>query len=159
MEFGTTLSGLDELKKVFELMPLEMEKSILRDASKEAMEPVLADAKTACPVYQGPAGKDITPGALRDSIRIKTRTRGGAGELVTSVVTGAGDFTGDFFYGPMVELGHRIGHRLAKGEAETRGQVPAHPFIRPAWDKNKDAIPDRMAAAVRAGIESVVGTH
>ncbi len=155
-----TLQGAEELKRILSLLPVEMEQTILRDGTKAAMEPMLAAAKAKCPVYQGPPRADVTPGALRDSLKISTfKSKRGVG---ARVVAGAGDFKGEQYYAMMVEFGHGIGKRPYRGKktkntADNRKRVPEHPFIRPAYDENKTRAVDILASAVRAGIASVTG--
>lgn len=49
-----------------------------------------------------------------------------------------------------VELGHRqVGHGIVKSERKEVGHVPAHPFVRPAYEASKGAAKDAVAEVIR----------
>jgi HK97 gp10 family phage protein len=161
MTTTTTLQGSEELMRIFALLPVEMERSIITDAAKEALQPMLNAARQKCPIYQGPPRPDIEPGKGRDSLKIKVKR--GHGSLGAQVVTGEGDFKGDTFYMSFLEFGHGVGKRgsTARALREHLGlglpRVPEHPFLRPAFDETKDACAEAFGRLIIAGISSAIG--
>jgi HK97 gp10 family phage protein len=124
-------------------------KSAIRKASREALKPVVAEAKANAPVRSG---------ALRRSIRLRsiTRSRSRIGARVT---TSAKDnaFKGRTYYGGFLEYGWKAGKRVRNEdmgvgkfkrrteaqvkEAATREgrrrQVPAREFMKRAAQSKK----------------------
>ncbi len=118
-------------------------RGILQDAVKAAGEPILATARELCPVRTG---------KLRASLRMSVRKfRESKGDVGADAVVECGGraFTGEEFYGLMVEFGHVVGKRMSgnaghdgahleRALAAGRSVVPPKPFIRPAFARNKD---------------------
>jgi HK97 gp10 family phage protein len=147
-----TLSGGDALAALLIKLPAEVEGHILLDAGKTAMQPMLEAAIAHCPVYDGPPRADIVPGLLKASLKLRVKR---ASDYVrVAVVSGEGDFVGHTFYALMVEFGHGIGNRPTKGQKDTRGRTPMHPFIRPAFDETKDQSLEIFGRETASGIEN-----
>jgi len=124
----TQLLGAFELEAAFNKLPKSLAKSTLRAALKKAAKPVLADAK---------ADVHKASGNLRDSLAIGT-------QLMKSQ-TGFQRRVGF----PQVFIGARW-PQGAHAHLEEFGTVrtPSHPFMRPAWDRNKDEVRDSLGAEI-----------
>ena len=99
-----------------------------------------------------PSGTALPPGALRRDISVR---RVPSEPRTAVVVIGPGKYTKQTAH--LVEFGHRnvrggksrIGKDgKAKGEGQVIGQVPAHPFVRPAFEaagqQALDAVKDSL---------------
>lgn len=135
------IEGFDGLIAALRRLDFAVEKKLLKSAVERGAGPVLARAKMLCPVDTG---------KLRESLRLDVKAIRGQG-VEAVVVCGGAAFTGPTFYGMMVEYGHVLGprvkgrfkgtndERLAAAAASGRKIVPPHPFIRPAFDENKES--------------------
>ena len=108
------------------------------DAARAALEAganeVLADAKSRCPVAANSKAiqaRGLDVGALRDSIKAKSRNGGAVYEISAN----ARDEKGTA-YGQYVEFSPRIDR----------------PFLYPAMDANRKAVHDKIAAAIHNAI-------
>lgn len=55
-----------------------------------------------------------------------------------------------------VEFGHRIvGHGLLKKDRKENGHVPAHPFMRPAFDESKAAAKETVVKVLSEGVKEI----
>lgn len=124
------ITGLAELHKALQELPAKIEGNIMRGAMRAGQKVILDAAKAKAPVKSG---------ALRDSLRIKTRSKNG--EVSATLVAG----NKDAYYAHMVEFGtaqHFIKPKkfkslffagLAREVVDHPGARPA-PFMRPAFD-------------------------
>lgn len=136
------VKGLRELHRMLQALPLKIERNIMRGALRAGANVILEQARTNVPVaetsdrnrerYGGYAG------ALRDSLRVGTRSRK---RRVTSYVRAGGIKTkggADVYYAHWVEYG------TAPHSNGRRGMHPGarpHPFLRPAADtKQTEAV-------------------
>jgi len=155
-----TLAGGEALSALLVHLPAELERTILKDALRAGAEPILDAAKQKCPV----SGDDTDPhkGELRESIKL--RVTSSKGTVRATVGSREGDFKGETFYGPMVEYGHAQGEAKGGGPIHiqlagqwvtlTPGtQVTPHPYMRPAFDENKEKATKIVGDEIAAGIE------
>jgi HK97 gp10 family phage protein len=144
------VSGLADLNKALQALPLKIERNALRGAVRAGVKEFQTRARANVPVDSG---------ALRKSIKIKTSARGGQ----VKATLRAGDKTA--WYAHLVEFGtkaHFIGPRVAKALAflgvTVQGvQHPgakARPFMRPALDGGQRAAVEATAAYLRRRIEA-----
>lgn len=119
------VTGLKEIKEKLSKLPEKIQRNILRTAIHAAASELRDAAREEAPVKTG---------ELKKSIKA-IRKRGTKVEVQSNVNVGA-------FYGLMVEKGHVLAKRNAQGKVEGIGHVPAHPFLRPAYDKTKNKIVD-----------------
>ena len=110
---------------------------IASTAMHAAAEPVLEAAKQKAPVLEAPLKGHAPPGTLRDSLVIKDRTRSKR-RVSSAVETRSGAYAGAEFYGSFIELGHKHGKRRRVNQIEDRKQIPAQPFLRPAFDEQHE---------------------
>lgn len=155
-----SITGGDKLEALLTKLPADVERAILKDAVRAGAEPIHAAAQEKCPV----SGDDIDPhkGELRESIKLRVTAAKGA--VRATVGSREGDFKGETFYGPMVEYGHAQGQAKGGGPVHIQlaGQwvtltpgtrVPPHPFLRPAFDENKEKATKIVGDEVARGIE------
>jgi HK97 gp10 family phage protein len=97
------------------------------------------------------AAKKLAPkdtGLLRSSLRVRAG-KPRKGKVAVRVMTGEGDYKGETFYGSFLEYGHRLGHRKLGSQ---RKMIPAKPYMKPAFEQNKDAAVKAVRQAIREGI-------
>ncbi len=155
------VKGLSDLQKFLDDLPVKMEKNIMRGALRAGCNIVKDEAVSLVPM--GPPSSENTKiyggyiGALRDSIRVGTRSKGGT---VTAYVKAGGKTKrgADVYYAHMFEYTggrkHQIkakpGHYLLVAGGHPIAEVShpgfkATPFMRPALDR------EAQAAVIAAG--------
>lgn len=139
------VDGFSELNDLLLMLPLAIEKKLLRGALRAGQKVILAEARMHCPVDEPPQQfkqkYGSYAGALRDSLRISTRLDKRNGQIVSTLR--AGDKKS--FYARWVEFPtarHII--RAHNGKALTWGGAHAtwvlhpgtkgNPFMRNAFD-------------------------
>jgi len=127
--------GDKELQRKLRELPIAMERKIVRKALREAARPVLAAAKALAPVLTGRMKAGM-------KLRAEKAKRGHFGvQVVTPTRKELGIAGDDPYYYPMaVEVG--------------TAKMPAHPFMRPALDANREKGIAIAAREIRAGIEA-----
>lgn len=142
------VTGLADLQKFLDTLPARLEANVMRGALRAGATVIKAQAQqNALP--GPPNARNVRlygayAGALRDSIRVGARIKGGT---VTAYVRAGGKKKGgaDVYYATMVEMGtkpHKIsakpGHYLSIGGGFVKSvEHPgsrAKPFMRPALD-------------------------
>lgn len=149
------VKGLDQLQALLDSLAPKIERNILRGALRAGANVVKTEAKAMCPVgppsASGAKRYKLYAGALRDSIRVSVKAKGGR---VTASVKAGGKLKNgaDVFYAHIVERGavaHEIkaksGGFLAIGGGIYRKVdhpgMKAKPFMRPALDgRAQDAV-------------------
>ena len=144
------VKGLRELREtLLRKIPLEYQGKVLQAALAAGARLTVAQAKSNAPELTGRLKRAIY--ATRDSRNSKTTYE----QRVVSVRRGKKQQKNnrDAFYWKFVEFGHRIVPR-AKGQStraarkKAAGQVPARPFMRPAFEATKakaaQVIADRL---------------
>lgn len=155
--------GVGDVQRFLDQLPAKMEKNILRGAVRAGAKVPLEVARKAAPA--GPPSAEGARlygghrGALRESLRISTRTR--PGEVVGRVIAGGKTRSGaDVFYAHMVEGGtkpHDIKPRRYKSLffAGLMRQIVHHPgarakpFLEPALTQHVRATLDAIGAYIR----------
>ena len=147
-ELHTT--GLAELHKALQNLPVEIEKKILASALRAGLREIEAAAKANVPVKSG---------ALQKSIKVRVRNKKDRWRLKGVVVAG----NKEAYYAHMVEFGtaaHLIKPKSRKSLfiagvmrelVEHPGAAP-HPFMRPAFDAANEAAVNAFADKARAGL-------
>lgn len=131
------LSGLEETMKVLKALPEKLQGTVIRKAMKIGIKPMYDDALARAPVDTG---------FLRDHLRIETRSSRLKGTITVRVNTSSGQYQGDDFYASFIEYGYwKVPIRVVGGKIYSmpRGTEPRvwqepKPFMRPAFDANKD---------------------
>lgn len=120
MTITVRVAGLKELDEALKQLPKSVGKTVLRNALKKAAAPVVADAKANAPRDRGDLAESIDIRATLTRRQRRMRARRGAVEM---------------FIGPSFPLGAH-GHLVEFGTVK----MPARPFLRPAWDSNKERV-------------------
>lgn len=148
------LTGMDALLRELHELPAKLERKAFTNATRAGAKVVVDEAK------QSDAFKDRGKkygryahrvGNLRKSIKVY-KARGKKGEVTFYAGVIGGKKKDDAYYARWVERGHAIGKKGRKGKGSV-GQVPAHPFLRPAFDNNRQKILDAISARVRTEID------
>lgn len=131
--------GIDEFVKNLDKIESKVQRKILRKAGKEAMTPVLEEAKRRVPVRY--------TGNLKKSLWLKLSTSRGRVHATVSPARPQGA------HGHLIELGTRV-RRTKKGAY--RGKVYPRPFLRPAYDLHKNRALDIFGREVWRGVKAAV---
>lgn len=145
LQDSVQVKGLKELGEALQTLPVKLERNVMRSAMRAGMKIIMDEARSNVPAKTG---------ALRDSLRISTRSFRGT---VTAKVTVGNR---QAWYGRFVEFGtaaHVIaskpGSLLAFGGGFYRavnhpGATP-RPFMRPAFDSKHPQALQAFANKVR----------
>lgn len=125
------LEGLDALMKRLDAMGAELRGPVLGAALKAAALPVLNAAKEKAPYKTGNLRRSLHVGEPRVS----------GGEASITVGTNVP-------YARRLEYGF-----VGTDKRGRRYNQPARPYLRPAFDENKDAAQAEAAAVIRAALE------
>ena len=148
--------GLDEIQRVFDLLPDKVQAKVHRSALRSAAQLWAKEARRRAPVraanslkvfskYSRKARKRIAIGRLggflQREIRVRAMPQKKKGELIIKVGPSR-----DAFYGMFLEFGTR--------------DINPRPFLRPAFDAKKaeilDKIGERMGKRVEAEAQKLV---
>ncbi len=147
MQFKIKVKGFKELDRVLADLPLAVSRRIISDALKKAAQPVLDSARAKVPVGSGTYRGRPRP-HLRDSLDVQpTLSR-----RQRSKRTVQGDV--ELFIGPKVGIGQggRHGHLVEFGTYK----MAARPFLRPAWDENKNKVLDIFSKEIWENIKRAI---
>ncbi len=154
------IDGLKELDEAFTRMadPARVKK-IIRKALRKGAEVERAAIQERAPERPDlPSGTALPPGALKGDIEVHATTDGDN----LAITIGPGKYTkhaaGWVEYGHQMVVGGkrrldkkgriRGNGRLVKVNGTTVSQVPAHPFIRPAFDATATAATDAIVESL-----------
>ena len=131
IEMKLTFEGGKELAKELEELPRRLQNKTIRKALRQAGNVLLKKARTNAPVKSG---------ALRRGIKLKVDMRGTPAAIINVKIPGKGKKSGGGpYYGAFQELG--------------TSKMPAHPYLRPAFDStNKQAL-DTFVEVLDTGVE------
>jgi len=126
--------GDKELQRKLKALDIKMQKKIIHKALRAAAKPILAQSKATAPVLSG---------RLKKSLKLRAR-RARRGVFGVQVMTGTRQELGipagyPYYYPAAVEYGH--------------ARAPAHPFLRPALEANRQKGINIAANVIRQGIE------
>lgn len=127
-----SVDGGEELGQLFEELPKSLTDNVMRKIGKDALKPVRDMAETFAPIEEGD---------LRDSIEVSTTLSKRQRRLYRKkgeIAVYAGPTYPKGAHGHLVEFG--TGPRTQKKTGRYTGQMPARPFMRPAWDANKEGV-------------------
>jgi HK97 gp10 family phage protein len=132
MTVKISISGLDEIQAALEELSKATGRNVLKRALLKAAEPIVADARSYAPVASG---------ALRDSITVGTRLTKRQKRLHRK----AAKTDVEVFVGPgparNSDQPPQYAHLVEFGSIHN----DPHAFMRPAWDKAKTNVIDRVA--------------
>jgi HK97 gp10 family phage protein len=166
MMADVVITGLGELKAMFQTLPKQLAEAGLRRA-----------AYTGAAIIQESAKANVhnVTGTLSDAIIVK-RIEEKSGPFVQTyyVTVRKGKFGGpDGYYGQWVEFGHLIrtkGQSIKGGRRSSKNQrvelkrigapeVPAHPYMRPAVDAHGKEATDAIKEALITRIRELTNDH
>ena len=131
MAVTVQVEGLAELNATLKDLGDKVAKQFIKKAGKEAGDLFVAEAKQRAPVMAKPT-RQRQPGTLRDSIIAKVSLTKKNGLFVK-----VGPKK-EVYWGRFVEFG--------------TSKMKPHPFMRPAWDGEKNAALDKFADSLRQQI-------
>ena len=137
---GVIVTGDEALDKLLATLTPKLQKKLIRQATrKSAKNIVLPEARNRVPVDTGDLEESLTVKAIK-------RSRNKIGSMVA---TKDGFFSGDQFYGGMIEFGTK--ERTQKSTGKSVGAIQPHKFafLRPAVYDNEDRIKAEYIKDVR----------
>jgi len=132
------LEGAAELEKKLRSLDAKVANKISKKAVRAGAKVVLTKAKQLVPKKSKLLSKSL-------KVRAGKRRKG---TIRVSVQTKDGFFQGETFYAAFVEFGHKAGSR----KLASRTEVPAHPFLAPAFEQTKGEAVDVIIGVIRHGI-------
>lgn len=148
------LEGADELAASLEALDADIQTRVMRAALRDAGELMRAAVQERAPVKTVAGGK-LPEGALKSDVKMSITTIDG--KLAAMVYFGSLTY----YVARWVEYGHRLvkgGYSSMKrgklrGNGKQIGDVPAYPFIRPAFEAtvraSVDAFVDRLKSEIK----------
>ena len=129
----------EKITKLLEELPVELQKNVIRRATRAAMAPVRKTIKGLI---------NVNDGVLMKSIKIRQKRYPRSGVIYTMVVA-------DAPHAYLVEFGHRLVagrtvldsgndriYRVKGRKGKLLGFVPPHPFMRPGMEANLTKVLD-----------------
>lgn len=159
--FTAQMTGLRELdEKLGELGDKEA-KRIINSALKASGLVFEAAVRSRAPVRPGgPSGTALPPGALKNDIGSYIGATDDGGRPLPAVIVRPGQFTRRV--ANWLEYGHRqvrggysrlLATGKRRGPGREIGAVPAHPFIRPAYEAVREEAAQMCCDALALGVE------
>lgn len=143
MGSGLTVEGFKSLEEGLARLTAWQEKSVLKDATKQAAQLIVDEALTLVPVRSG---------KLKRAIKVRAG-KSGPGGVAFLAAYGKKNFLGDEFYGAFQEFGWKTGKRGSKNRKQIKGEH----FLEYAFEEKKQEALSIMLAAMRDGIEKELG--
>lgn len=148
------ITGLNEMRERLRLLAQNLRRDYIVKAVKAAAQ-VIADAmqEQAPERAEGPSGDALPPGAMREDIKVRERVDK---DGFATARIGPGKDTAHV--ARWVEYGHRqvaggVNRVLASGKTRGAGheigQVPPHPFLRPAFERSEAKAIERFKEVLR----------
>lgn len=164
MKMGLRIEGMRDLDEALKQLPRATGRSVLDRALKRAAKPIQQKSRALAP-------RDT--GALRKSIVVESVKRGNrAGKSAFAQALAAGGSVGDAraalvsaSSGGETRAEVRVGPRKGKSKHESIKTIvqefgsvnqPAQPYMRPAWDANRDAASANIRKELWSEIEKAV---
>lgn len=152
------IGGLEELQRALASLELEAKegKKVIRASWRKAANTLRDAARSKAPVLSGQLKRKIVtlsprgePGTFKHQVRSTVRAKP------------AKKNPQGFPYGGVVERGHGFPgtrarqNKKAKQEEFGTSQVAARPYMRPAWNENKQAVLDRFKEELASRIAQI----
>jgi HK97 gp10 family phage protein len=151
------VEGLDGVKAALDKFDAKVQDHAMRTGLRAAGAVMQGAVGAAAPVLdERTAGSNALPvGALKSDITLQVTRKDG----VLMAIVQPGKLT--YYVARWVEYGHMLvkGGRLSmkrgklQGSGKTIGHVPAHPFIRPAFDATVGTSVQAFAAALKEDLK------
>lgn len=145
------ISGIEEVNAALAELPQQVSKATVKKALVEAGEPMAEIARGHAARRTGKLARAI--GVFKTTAKSQKQSRVKVTKDVADAYVGVGYRRGSAGYAPhahLVEYG--TGPRFQKS-GRFVGQMPAQPFMRPAYDTDKAAFIGRISAAILKQID------
>lgn len=147
MSLNLRIDGAKDLDKALQALAATTARGVTRRAMTRSLEPVAEAARAAAPRDKGDLAAHI--GVSSKLTRNQAREmRGQTGRDVQFMYVGP-----QWASAHLVEFG--TGPRFKKN-GQFVGAMPPQPFMRPAWDQNRDAVLARLTEDIRAELEKTL---
>lgn len=152
-EIEFKINGLAELERALEEMPRKAARRIVRQEATAAVQPWADEIRSN--VRRGPhhtAAGQVDFDVIANNIVQRTTVRQ---DLSATVKVGPARKVGNYnlFWVLWLEL---TGRRAGTGPSGRHyPAMPAYPFIRPAFESQKNAVLDRFVSGIRSALEAV----
>jgi HK97 gp10 family phage protein len=147
------MQGFAELDKLFADMGGPTGEAVVRRGLRAGGNVMKAAIAANAPVRpEGISATALPPGALQRDVQVHlAKDKGADGSY--SVYIEAGPAT--IHVSRWVEWGHRLvrGRSSKRARGKQVGDVPAHPYIRPAFDANEDLAVNAVGASIMEDYE------
>lgn len=146
------ITGESDMADALRSLPARISKEAAFDALVIAVQPLIAAARANAPVDSG---------SLQQSIGLRLVRYKKGMQLFAVVGPRRGFGKGGrepANYAHLVEFGHRInrGKKTLRKGGVSSGEVAPKPFLRPAWDANKQEVLDTLSREFAERLEVVV---
>jgi HK97 gp10 family phage protein len=146
------ISGLAEIQDKLEHLPIKASRKIMRRSLREAAQIWLDEMKAR--VRRGPhhfkGGSDLF-GVIAKTLSMRVSSRS---DVSGSAVVGVPK---KVFWASFVEFGTKVRFRGKKSGGKrsgaTTGQMPAFPFMRPAFEAKRQEVLDKFVADMKQSLE------
>lgn len=125
------VEGLRELERALAELPKATARNVLRRTITEAAQPLIATAKKLAPDRPGKPPNDLANSITISSRLNKQQRKESRGDPKSFV---------EMYVGPDVSVPHPHGHWQEFGTVQHGPQ----PFMRPAWDANKNVVLEKI---------------
>lgn len=162
------ITGMAETIRNLQTLPLRVERKIVSQAMRAALNPLQATAKALIAVGPGHTGGKYPhpPGTLKKRVLLRGGKKFNKTEIRLRVYLGT---LGISFYGQWYEYGHAVGKRPAgmghkRGDvlkarlagSDTRAIVPGKHVMKQAYEQHKTQIVQDVSNRLTAGVEAEV---
>lgn len=153
MKSGVSTTGLDEHVEMFNGLDQELKTKIVRSAVRDATNVITAAVQAATPVNSDDlaSGTSLPPGAMKSDVHTRMSRQPEPG--TQAGLCEFGKLT--YWVARLVEYGHK---NIKGGKANSGGKeigfVPAHPFIRPAFEASAAAAQEQFRESMDRGINA-----
>ncbi|SNT76715.1 HK97-gp10 family putative phage morphogenesis protein [Paracoccus seriniphilus] len=144
MSVTIDVEGFAELEKALDNLSKSAGKAVLRRALKKAAQPTADLARSMAPVKTGKLAKSVIVGTRLDGRQARIHRRMFRDDkAAVEMFVGPSYLRGD---------GGRHGHLVEFGTSK----MAARPFMRPAWDQDKNAMLERLSDELWAELEKSI---
>lgn len=139
MPMSVRVEGLAELEREMEALSQRMGRAALRRAMKKAAEPLVEAARAAAPRDRGGLAASVGMGGRLNRNQARQHRKAFADDRASiELFVGASYAKGrGGRHAHLVEFG--TGNRFQRN-GRFVGRMPARPWLRPAWDANRDRL-------------------
>ena len=165
MQLNVTLSGGAELEKMLKGMEAKVARKLVKKTLRDAQKVIASRAKmNAASVVGGEMGSLIARNIIvraakkqkKGSYKMLSMTRPGIAEFFHTAKSGT-----KYFIPSAIEYGHALPYRGTRGQRKSgtkssAGNVPAIPYMRPAFDTSRVAVLKVISEGIKQAVESKI---